>query len=450
MSFRQRRSRPVSDKDDYGETGLPQIEISQAPLPESLQKPGPVIQRSVSSEGSNDSSLDLEQDADHGHKETPYSAADDHTILDIVTYSLHITFEGEKVPSKYKNVTIHLSNLSNYEDIAAEAEGCVKEQLENKTLADKSVNFRHGECAIKCKKNDKPVGDEHTHGLSNHADWTHLCTVLTELWTSTGSPDIHLEIHREYFGLLIPRVSEGGFAKAKRNEIYYLMKTAFDGRKYLPQSDLSKVVSKDMVREIIAEDPSVPSMERESFIEMVWHRAPKLLTMCVLAPVQMSCLKLLLEKGRDDDTNPLKEEHRCHRECAQDFKALLDWYRGLNAATFLRPGDHHRFAKEIVLPIHYHPKPDDQTTSRAPGTGDTSEKEIESDEEESENSDKHKALCGSGAFSKVYRVRLDPAHHSLTKVSEFIASLQFCQELPIYQDNWGLGYLFAMLKTLSI
>ncbi|KAL8792076.1 MAG: hypothetical protein Q9195_005331 [Heterodermia aff. obscurata] len=412
-------------------TPVPDINISQAPVPESLQKPVPVSKPAASSEESHDWSLDQDQDADHVRNETQYSAADGPTTLDIVTYSLRITFEGQEVSSKHKNVPIHLSNVSNYEGLASKAEECFKEQFHLTNLAGRSLNFRHGECAITCKKNDKSFGNKHTHGLSNDADWQHLCTVLQDLYVSSGGPDIHLDIHREYFGLLIRRVSEEAFAKAKRLEIYNLMKTAFDGSKYLPQSDLEKVMSKDMVRGVITDDSTVQLVEKETFIEEVSKRAPKLLTMCVLAGMQMSCLKLLLEKGLNDNTKSMKEEHCCHKKCAQDFATLLQWYRGLNAATFLQPGQHQRLAKGTVVPVHYHPKHEDQMTSRTESSGDASEKEIESDEE-TEYSDKRKALCGSGAYSKdthaVFALKefRDRPHR---KGADFNKELKFLTEL---------------------
>ena len=421
MPHRQRRSGPVSIKNDQEETSLPRISISKAALSESLHKPIPAIRRAVSSEDSYDWPQDTDRAANTDHNTRWYNPADDYKTLDNVTYSLHITFEGQEVSNNYNKVSIHPKNPPNHKDIASMAEGCVKAQLGHTALVGKSLSFRLGECAITYEGCDNSLGHRHTQALSTDADWNYLYSVLENPWTSSGSNGIHLDIHYEYCGLLIERVGEGKFAKAKRTEIYNLSKTAFDGRRYLPRSDLLKVASKDMVREVITDDPTIQPMEKETFILKVCERAPKLLTMCVLAQMQMRCLKVLLEKGQDDNTTPLKEEHRCHQGCAQDFDDLLRWYEGLNAATFLRPGEHQKLRDKRVLPVHYHPKEEDQMAKRTEGPKAECEEENESDEED-KSSDKTKAWCGSGAHSKVYRVRLDPAHHNLTKVSEFNCS----------------------------
>lgn len=405
MPLRQRRSGPVSDQENHEETGIPKINIPKASLSESLHKPVPLIQRAVSSEQSYDRALD--QDADPGHIKTRHRPANGYIFPEIVTYSLHITFEGQRV-------SIHPNNLSSYEDIATKAEEWVNAQFRHSALAGRSVNFRHGDCTITSRNKNKSFGHIHTQSLSTDADWRNLCKVLAPL----GDQNIHLDIHREYFGLLIQRVSDEKFAETKRTEIYNLMeKTALNGR-YLPRSDLLRVASEDMVREIINDDLTLQPAEKEPFIQKVCKRAPKLLTMCVLARLPMNCLKRMLERGQDDNTNPLEKEHCCHQGCAQDFEDLLRYYRELNAATFFRPGEHQRLPDGTLLPIHYHPKVQDKSNFRASGARDASEKGIESDEE-NRSSDKYKALCGSGAYSNVYRVRLDPAHHDLAKVSEF-------------------------------
>ena len=317
---------------------------------------------------------------------------------------------------------MHLKNHSSYEDIAIIAEECVKAQFGHTALAGRSVHFRSGECTIICKNNDKSICDRHTKCLSNLANWEDICTVIASLSKSSRSQDIHLDIFREYYGLLVQEVDEEGFeegfAKAKVSEIYDLMKTTFDGKRYLSRLDVLRVASKDMVRETINEDPTIQPEEKEPFIQLVCERAPKLLTMCVLARMQMSCLKLLLEKGQDDNTNPLKEERRCHESCSLDFSNLLWGYRALNAATFFRPGIHEKFSRGTVLPIQYYPEVGDPTISRAQGTSGAADTDFEYDEE-NEGSNKNKAFRGFGDFTRVHRVRLDPAHHNLTKVSGF-------------------------------
>ena len=437
------------------ETCLTEISISEAPLPMSLHHQVPVLQRAVSPEETNDSSMDPGQDADTRQIATRNGPPNGDKIPYIVTYSLHITFEGQEVLSNCKNAPIHPSNLSNFEYIGSKAEECVKAQFDSRILAGRSLNFRHGEGTITCKKNDNSLRGKCTHYLSAPADWEDLYRVLINLWASSGSQDIQLDIQLEYFGLLMHTVGGKGFTEAKRLEIFGLMKTAFDGNSYLPRLDVLRVASRDMIRGIITEDPTIQAEEKEIFIQEVWEKAPKLLVMFVLGRMKMSCLKLLVERGQNDSTNPLEEEHCCHKSCTHDFVVLLQCYcGGLDAATFFRNGEHQKLRYGTVLPIHYHPEVEDPIVSKGQDTRGTSKKEFDSDEEK-EDSDEYKAFCGSSTYSRVYRVRLDPAHHSLTKVSKIGFSLGVSclvlsnfSTLPTYWHNSGLWRLQHLPPTV--
>ena len=417
MPTRQRRSGLVSNEEDREESDPLSTSISNAHLPDVLHKAASEVRHVVSSKGSCKKPLGENPDTDSDRLETRAGCpVDGYIIPKPITCSLHLTFEGHEISNNYRNVSINPISPSSYDDIVTKAEGYVKAQLGSTALAARSVHFRYGHCTITLGTDDAAPDCIHSQSLSTHADWNDLCTVLTKLWESSGSQDIHLNIYHEYFGLLIQRVSDENFAVTKRKEIHNLMKESANGR-YLPQSDLPKVASKDLVRGIITEDPTVQPAEKEIFIQNVCKRAPKLLTMCVLARMPMKCLKQMLDRGLDDTTYPL-EKHCCHEDCDPDFEDLRRYDKALNAATFFRIGEHQKFSKRTVLPIHYDPIPKSGMKSRAEGVEDSSVNETESDEE-NEDTDKYKALCGCGAYSKVYRVRLDPAHHNLTKVSEF-------------------------------
>lgn len=175
----------------------------------------------------------------------------------------------------------------------------------------------------------------------------------------------------------------------------------------------------DMVRGIITDDPTVLPAQKERFIQDVYKKASILLTMCVLTQLRMECLKALLDKGKGDDTYPLEQKDCCHKKCGPNFDNLLQYQGGFHAAVFFRPGEHKKLYKGTVVPIHYYPKEFDATACSAESPVVPSEGEREFDDDD-KDSEKYRAHCGSGVYSNVYRVRIDPAHHKLTKVSTVV------------------------------
>ena len=375
----------------------------------------PVSRQTVQREDSYDQPPSLGLDVESEYPTSGFvTPADGYVLPETITYTLHITFEGDAVSSKHNNENIHPNNSSSYQFIEKAAEDCVRTQFDQTALAGRSLNFRQGTCTITCKE----IGiGEHTQGLSTAADWKDICTVLVNLWKPSMHHSIHLDIYREYFGLLIRSFSDESFAKAKRSELYRLMKPAFNGHKYIPLLDLKRVASKDMVRGIIIDDATIMPAEKEDFIQEVYNKAPVLLTMCVSARLRMKCLKTLLSNRVNDETYPLEERHCCHNECEPDFHNLLQYQGRFHTARFFKPGEHQKLPTATVLPIHFHPRDRDPTTFVKGPQRMSSEDAI---------SDKQRAHCGSGFYSNVYRVRIDPGHHKLAKVSQINKSLTTC------------------------
>ncbi|KAL8688219.1 MAG: hypothetical protein Q9218_005818 [Villophora microphyllina] len=353
-----------------------------------------------------------------GSTSRPSSPAGGLVIPEVVQYTIHITFEREAVPITVDG-SVRLDDASDYQLLEKSAEDCVKAHCES-SLAGKTLYFRNGDCTI--------VGDDtdrHVHGLSSAEDWRDVCTVLKNFFDSNRHQHQRLHITRDYFALLIRRVSDESFARSKRDEIWGLMKKGFDNRLYIPRTDLMRVTSADMIRQIILEDPlpGLEQAEQESFIQCVLRRGRKLLAMCVYAELQMKCLKVILDAGHTDSTlksKPFEDEDCCHTKCGPRFMNLLQCQGGFNAAEFSTLGEHKQFHRCTVLPIRYHPR-----EKRRDGVYDEG-LETHSEVEESKLNEEDKlpmqrAFCGSGAFSKVYRVRLDPAHHNLStdKIADF-------------------------------
>lgn len=416
VPVRQRLLGTTSQEHVQEEGNAPQITVSHHP--ESNNQQVPPLKHSISSDESfgwslgQTSNIDLDQ-------LTPRSGspADGYIIPENVTYTLSVTFEGSKLPNASEKVSMQPNNPSSYEDIERKAQNFVEAQCDPTSLAGKSVNFRHGDCTITCDGHEGNEIGKHTQDLSTKADWKDICTVLANLWERSHHRAMHLDIHREYFGVLMRRISDESFAKAKRREISNLMKSAFDGREYISRTDLLRVASMDMIRAIIVEDDTIQQDERENLIQKAYEKAPILTTMCVHAQLRMKCLQKLLDQGISDEMYPLEEKHCCHKNCKPDFR-YLRYQGGFHAAVFFIIGGNQKLDKGTVIPVHYYPMDIDSVASTDSCRGSVSEEEAEDDDEDKE-SDKYRAYCGSGAYSNVYRVRIDPAHHNLARVSDY-------------------------------
>lgn len=347
------------------------------------------------------------------------SPATGSVIPETVQYTIHTTFETERLPVAVTG-SIRLIDASDYQGLEKSAEDYVRTHCEP-ILAGKSLYFRNGDCAIIGDNKDR-----HVHGLSSQEDWKDICTFLINFYTSNRYHHQHVDITRDYFALLTRRISDESFADSKRREIWRLMEVAFDGRRYIPRTDLTRVTSADMIQQIIVEDP-VPASEHEEqklFLHEVLQRGRKLLAMCVHAQLRMKCLRELLNSGHNDDTlpsKPLEDGDCCHPRCGPNFANLVSSQGGFNAAEFLKPGEHQELHRTTVLPIHYRPN---QTLRDALIDEVETGSEVEEIRRlgEEATTPKQRASRGSGAFSKVYRVRLDPAHHKLTKVSSKLST----------------------------
>lgn len=330
-------------------------------------------------------------------------------------YTLRITFENENVPVAASRDPLHLNENSSYRQIEQIAEDCVKEHCKS-SLAGKSLNFRNGECAIIRGRNHK-----HVHGLSSEEDWKDICTIVKNFFTSNSHLHQQLDITRDYFGLLERRIRDETFASSKQSEIHVLMKEASGLKEYIPRTDLLRVTSTDMVRQILLEDP-IPEQQQsaqDAFIGEVLDRGRVLLAACVYTDLRMQCLKVLMDKGHNDNTlprTPLATKHCCHHDCGSRFKQLLSAQGGFYAAEFWEIGEHKRLHSCTVVPMQYHSQERQEGDCRNEETETPSEVE-ETDHDEKLITPAQKACCGSGAYSNVFRVRLDPAHHRLSKVS---------------------------------
>ena len=93
------------------------------------------------------------------------------------------------------------------------------------------------------------------------------------------------------------------------------------------------------------------------------------------------------------------------------------------APVFDKVGAHLKLSKYMQLPIQYHAV--DQNEQALASNEDVNTGSSSGLSDQGGDPEKQGAYCGSGAFSNVYRVRIDPDHQQLNKV---IPSLSLCSK----------------------
>lgn len=271
-----------------------------------------------------------------------------------------------------------------------------------------------------------------------------ICTILIDFMISKKHSNLHLQISREYFALQKKSVSLGSFASTKRLEIIDLMRSSFLQKSYVPCTDLLRFTSPEIIREMIFDEPpqNVKSSEIEDFIESVVLNARKLFAQCIFAGLTMGCLHTLLAKGLSDKNFPLEATHCCHKKCRANFRNIIKDQGGFRAAEFNKAGLHQKIHSKVVVPIEFHFKDNYLKEEIANYSEDESTKigfKVESS--------KKNARCGSGAYSNVYRVKVNHDHHRLQNSGDVFAmkefrkcslrgGLDFQKELKILNELW--------------
>lgn len=329
-----------------------------------------------------------------------------------VTYSLDLTFLRPDSPSLR---IVALLPPFPYDDIGKFAEQFMTRHVQDTCpheLVDKELLFRTGTATI------DTIGDKESYDLSMKSDWD-----LQLINKPNNIGPIHVEIHRDYIALRNCAETNKTFASTKRDEIASLKCKAANKLKYFPRIDIELIACRGTIEKVVAEDSTsaMNSAEKEEFANTIYQNAQILFASCVRAQLRMECLKLLLDRGWNDAKlrlTPLEEGHLCHKACASNFDNLLEWQKSFRVAEFLVVGEHQDLDTEQVIPLQYCPSTaeegsilQEEPTSRSPVV-----------QVQAYSSDKEKARCGSGSFSEVFRIRMDPSHHRLAVVSYSPAS----------------------------
>ena len=340
------------------------------------------VQRSPSSSQDNSKPLSA-----HPPPKRPVEGS---SIPKFIAYSLQFTFEFDDCSDSElaEEHSVFLHEAESYQEIEKVADKHAK-ILSAESLGQKELKLFYGSCTL--------VSDQGTRTrlpLRSPEDWTKVNERIVEYWISHTQERLHLCISRHYLASQEQPVAD--FTKIKILEIHDLMKRTLDNKRYIPHNVLQTIISDQAIHYIIQEKPpkNLLQHDQHAFTRQVQAEGRLLFAMCVHARLKMECLKTLLDRGLRDSNLPLKESSQCHKACRQKFEALLEAQGGFRAARFVE-GEHQNFQSHTVVPLHFCPRPHGKNDTDLKGA----------------------ALCGRGASSEVYCVRLNPNYHSLSEVS---------------------------------
>ena len=300
-----------------------------------------------------------------------------------VPYRLNIMFDQDTFTGDYDRY-VSINDEESYSGIEKSAEEELKRRYEAK-LIDKNHYLRQGSCKVIVEG-----VQEHAHSLASLEDWESICKIILLHCVSESRQKFRLDISREFAALQSETIDDESIMETKRVEIYTLLKSGESGEHYLPQPDIIRVASFHTIQRIIEQDKTIDSMDskdKESLAKDVQKNGKKLLLSCILAKSSMKCLKHILDAGYSDDFLPLEDEQYWHPtddRCRADLKAIIHHQKMFMAPEIT--SKYMEYCPSVVMPIQY------------------------------PNGNKKSAYCGSGAYSEVYRIQIDPNHHKLSKV----------------------------------
>lgn len=335
-----------------------------------------------------------------------------------VECSCYITFDGAEEPVAANSFAIHYEAHNSYQNVEKIAQDIAQHHA-------KVPNFNYGNCRVfgeHVEKNGLP--------LSTQEDWDRVCATLVSYWRSDPLQTLHIDIRRDYVSYRSRATSDLSLAASKRRELHNLIKYTSENERYIPRTALKKFNSLQNIHEIIIQDDrlEMTAEDMEIFIQTVKTNAPCLLALCVYAGLKMECLRKFLQRGFSDAALPTQTKDCCHEKCAVNFSALLDNRGCFTPARFDNIGEHQDLDHNVVIPIHFVPVDEDQDEIMRAGRRRDLEKVTESSTRVIDDA-KQVACCGSGAYSNVYRVRIDPDHHELLKVRSISLICSFRAEV---------------------
>lgn len=334
-----------------------------------------------------------------------------------VSCKLSVSFEGSEEKFIKQILATPLHETHSYRKIETKALHFVGETFAEE-LTSREVYFRYGNCTI--------VGNNRYRRrlpLTSLQDWKIVCKAVI-YYQATYNLSPHLEIWREYFSCQDRTLNETSLQAGTSSDIHQLMAHESErthGTSYITRADLNRAIPPHIIPDLIREDSprGMDEMQMQDLISRIRSRAPLLLAMFVDAGLHMSCLKELVDQDIDDSALPLTKGRRCHDNkrapCQKNFDEMIERQGRFRPVRFDKPGEHQDLHKYRVVPIRFCPKRNPIATP-ASATGHIAEETVRTPDNQ-EICKKNEAFCGSGSFSTVYRVRLNPHQHTLMEVS---------------------------------
>ena len=308
----------------------------------------------------------------------------------LIAFRLDITFNSRK-STDVSNGFVPINDEKGYSDIESIAEGKLKE-LYPTELTHKDVYLRHGSCKIITEG-----ANERAHSLVSLEDWKSICIIILQQCMSENRRKFRLDVSREFAALQSEAFNDENIAKTKGDEIQHLLKSTECGKLYLPQPDIIRVASVHTIHQIIEQDKTINEKDKDSFAKDVQKKGKRLLLSCLLASSSMDYLKHLFDANLSDESLPLDERKCCHPENAECLKLFRGIVRCQNEFTAPEiTSKYMEYSASVVMPIQYW----DKLGTKYSGADGL----------------KRSAYCGSGGYSEVYRIKIDPNHHKLSKV----------------------------------
>ena len=333
------------------------------------------------------------------------------SVQKTIPYKLWITLEGSQDSKLVKDLSVILHNSESYQEIEKVAEGYATAFFAQ-TIGERELKFSYGNCIVVSNN-----GNKNRLPLRSQETWAVLHNSVVEYLISHSNEQLQFCISRHYLACQ-DQPSEGeSFADLKYDEIDNLMKQGWENKTYIPHNILGSVFSDQTVYWIIKENPpkSVLRDDQDAFISRVQAEARILLAMCVRACLGTECLWVLLERGYKDSSLPSDDKAYCHRHpsCKVNYERLVQRRGSFGAAHFVQ-GEHKTLDPHTVVPLRFYP--------RARGNEDLDwevaevyDNGLQAPPVEKRIS-KNDAWRGAGANSNVYCVKVDPNHHSLSRV----------------------------------
>lgn len=322
-----------------------------------------------------------------------------------ISYSLRVRLRELSPPI---DDILHSADSEGYARLESDAEKHVEASFPKVS----KLQFRHGTCKVNVN------GQAFPHSLASTEDLEHISEIcLTMLKKCFDGQTVHLDIVRDYAALDAESTYGGSFLDQIQHQLHGLRKCGSNGqdkRFYVLENDLKAILSPEVTTSIVQQDTSMSATQKtDEFWELV-KANPKLLAMAITTRLQMTHLKHFLEYHHITDSSlPIKDSSRCKCQLFGPNYDLFEAKQHDFIPPFLELGSHNTFPSGTVLPIQFIPRklelytewPHHYFEDTIVGRGDEEFARLKRD-----------AHLGNGTSSDVYRVRIDPRLHNISKV----------------------------------